>query len=186
MCGGQARAAAAPENCTQAFYLRVAVTSVLESVMTAVVAALFSDHGAAERVRTRLVQDGFPTDRVELTSCQELGQAGVTPKEPVPEKLAEYFRQLFPDEQHRRSAQLLARGVLEGHAAIAVQPRGEIETKRALELLEQAGPIELRERDLEDHSLEHAASASEQPVVPLIVKILRSPEVGDDRTRRTQ
>jgi hypothetical protein len=136
--------------------------------MSAVVAA-------AERVRTRLVQDGFPTDRVELTSCEELGDAGLAPKERVPEKLTQYFRQLFPDEKQRRSAQLLVRGVLEGHAVIAVQPRGEIETKRALDILEQAEPIELRERDLDDQTLEHAASVSETPVVPLAVKVLLNP-----------
>ncbi|MFL6605017.1 MAG: hypothetical protein ACJ8R9_27295 [Steroidobacteraceae bacterium] len=143
--------------------------------MSAVVAALFADHTAAERVRTRLVQDGFPTDRVELTSCEELGDAGLAPKEQVSEKLTHYFSQLFPDEKERQSAQLLVRGVLEGHAAIAVQPRGEIETQRALELLEQAAPIELRERDLDDQTLERAASPSETPVVPLAVKVLLHP-----------
>jgi hypothetical protein len=141
--------------------------------MSAVVATLFADHEIAERVRTRLVQDGFPTDRVELTSRQELGQAGITPREPTREKLTQYFRQLFPEDKQRRAVELLVRGVLEGCAAIAVQPRGEIETKRALEILERAGPVELRERDLDDQRFERAASPSETPIVPLVVKVLQ-------------
>ena len=48
--------------------------------MSAVLVAIFNDHAAAEGVRTRLVKDGLPTDRVELTSCQELGQAKLVPR----------------------------------------------------------------------------------------------------------
>src|SRR4051794_36258668 len=36
-----------------------------------------------EGVHTRFAQDGFPTDRVDLTSCQELGQAELVPREGV-------------------------------------------------------------------------------------------------------
>ena len=43
--------------------------------MTPVIVALFDDYGIADRVRTELVADGFPTDRVELTSLMEPGQA---------------------------------------------------------------------------------------------------------------
>jgi len=63
--------------------------------MSAVLVAAFSDHATAETVRTRLVQDGFPTDRVQLTSCQELGQVELVPRASVGEKLAEYFGKLF-------------------------------------------------------------------------------------------
>ncbi len=39
--------------------------------MSAVLLAVFNEYGVADRVRTRLVGDGFPTDRVELTaSCE--------------------------------------------------------------------------------------------------------------------
>jgi hypothetical protein len=34
--------------------------------MTPVIVALYDDHGTADRVRTQLVADGFPTDRVAL------------------------------------------------------------------------------------------------------------------------
>lgn len=47
--------------------------------MRAVVAALFPSHEDAEGVRTRLVADGFPTDRVDLTSRE-------TRTEPAPER----------------------------------------------------------------------------------------------------
>jgi hypothetical protein len=73
---------------------------------------------------------------------------------------------------------LLVRGVLEGHAAIAVQPRGDVETKRALEILEEAQPIELRERDLDKQGFEHAAAASESPpIAPLVAKVLLNPRL---------
>ena len=140
--------------------------------MSAVLAALFSDHETAERVRTRLVSDGFPTDRVELTSCRELGQAGLSPAAPVSEKLLQYFREIFQDETARRSARLLARGVLEGHAAITVQPRGQVETKRAFDLLTEGGPLELREHDLDNQAMERAAAKGESPIVPQVARIL--------------
>jgi len=45
--------------------------------MSAVLLAVFNEYGGADRVRTRLVGDGFPTDRVELTACCEPGRAGL-------------------------------------------------------------------------------------------------------------
>jgi hypothetical protein len=59
--------------------------------MSAVLVAVFADHTTAERLRTRLVREGFPTDRVELTSCQELGQAELVPRKDLGEKLTEYW-----------------------------------------------------------------------------------------------
>jgi hypothetical protein len=140
--------------------------------MGALVAAMFPDHQTAEGVRTRLVGDGFPTDRVELTSEQELGHADVVPAPSVPEKLTQHFRQLFQGETQEHSAQLLSRCVLEGRAVITVQPRGDIETKRALEILEEAGPLALRDHDLDDQTLEHAAAAKESTVLPWIARIM--------------
>ena len=63
-------------------------------------------------------------------------------------------------------------GVLEGRAVIAVQPRSELETQRAFEILQQGGPVELRERDLDDQTMEHATAASETPVIVRIGKVL--------------
>lgn len=130
--------------------------------MSAVLAALFTDHDTAARVRTRLVQDGFPTDRVELTSSQELGQADIAPAQALPEKLKQYFRQLFQAEGEQRSVQRLEHAVLQGQAVIAVHPRGETETKRALELMQQAGPVEFRASDLDNQAGEHAATSGSE------------------------
>jgi len=47
--------------------------------MSAVLLAVFNEYGVADRVRTRLVGDGFPTDRVELTASCEPGRAGLHP-----------------------------------------------------------------------------------------------------------
>src|SRR5579872_5971741 len=119
-----------------------------ERSMSAVLTALYSNHETAEQVRTRLVQDGFPTDRVQLTSRQELGQADVAPAKELPEKLKQYFHQLFQNERAQRSAQRLERAVLDGGAVIAVHPRGDVETQRALALMEDSGPVEFRASDL--------------------------------------
>jgi len=152
--------------------------------MSAVLVAAFSDHATAETVRTRLVQDGFPTDRVQLTSCQELGQVKLVPRAGVGDKLTEYFRQLFQGgsaaaANGERSAQLFQRAVLEGKATIAVQPRGDVETQRALQLLNDAGPVELRGADLENQTLEHAATETETPIVTWMGKVLAAPGAAD-------
>ncbi len=149
--------------------------------MSAVLLAVFADHATAEGLRTRLVKDGFPTDRVELTSRRELGQVKLVPRESVGEKLTEYFRQLF---QHagshgdERSVQLFQRAVLDGKAAVAVQPRGDIETQRALQLLNAADPVEIRHADLENQTLEHAATEGETSLT-WVGKVLAGPGAPD-------
>ena len=150
--------------------------------MSAVLVALFNDHAAADAVRTRLVNDGFPTDRVELTSCQEFGQAKLVPRSGPAEKLTEYFRQLFPDssrEARESTVQLLQRAVLSGNAALTVQPRGEVETKRALQLLNEGAPLELRGADLDNQFLEGAAAEQETPGVTWLGKVLAAPGAPD-------
>jgi hypothetical protein len=150
--------------------------------MSAVLVAAFSDHATADQVRARLVRDGFPTDRVELTSCQELGQVKLVPRESVGEKLTEYFGKLFQTNgagEGERSVRLFQRAVLDGKAAIAVQPRGDLETRRALELLNDAGPLELRGADLENQTFEHAASETETPILTWTGKVLAAPGAPD-------
>lgn len=149
--------------------------------MSAVLAAVFNDHAAADAVRTRLVKDGFPTDRVELTSREELGQAKLSPAEDVDAKLEKYFHTLFQTDGSRgvESVRLFQRAVLDGKAALAVQPRGDVETQRALHLLNEAGPVELRGADLENQSLEHAATEVETPIVTWIGKVLAAPGAPD-------
>ena len=143
--------------------------------MSAVLAALFPSHQIADAVRTRLVQDGFPTDRVELASRQDPGPSDVVPAEAMADKLKLHFRQLFPADEDAEATDLLCRGVLEGRAVIAVHPRGDIETERAREILEQAGPIELRARDLEHQPMERAASPDNETIIPKVRKILLGP-----------
>ena len=47
--------------------------------MSAVLLAVFNDYACADQVRMDLFHDGFPTDRVELTACCELGRAAYHP-----------------------------------------------------------------------------------------------------------
>lgn len=143
--------------------------------MSAVMAALFPSHQIAVAVRTRLVEDGFPTDRVELASRLDPGHAEVVPATDMADKLRLHFRQLFPGKEDAEATELLCRGILEGGAVIAVHPRGDIETERAREILEQAGPDELRTRDLEHQPMERAASPDNETIIPNVRKILLGP-----------
>jgi hypothetical protein len=151
--------------------------------MSAVLVAVFSDHATAEGLRTRLVNDGFPTDRVELTSRQELGQVKLVPREGLEERLTEYFRTLLQTDSKvssaERSVHLLQRAVVDGKAALAVQPRGDVETQRALQLLNEAGPVELRAADLQNQALEHAATEAETPILTWMGKVLSAPGAPD-------
>lgn len=142
--------------------------------MSAVLAAVFTDHATAEAVRTRLVSDGFPTDRVELTSQTEPGQAGTAPGDRLDDKFANYFQMLFDQAEDRGYAASLSESVLDGHAAVVVHPRGDVETQRAMEILEQASPMELHEKDLDKQTLEAAAARDAKPTAParLLKKVL--------------
>jgi len=129
--------------------------------MSAVLLAVFSEYRDADRVRTRLVRDGFPTDRVELTAHSDRGRAGVQPGSPH-EQLRDYFRTLLSQESERVFAELLAQRVEDGNAvAIAVHPRGQIEIDRAAQILEDAGAAEVVGHDLENQSFEHAAARND-------------------------
>ena len=128
--------------------------------MSAVLLAVFGNPADAERVRTRLVRDGFPTDRVELTSQHEPGRAGVQPAGSRRAKFVQYFRTLLSQEEERSFAEALAERVEGGNAAtIAVHPRGAIETARAAEILEDSGAVEVVGHDLQSQSFEHAAAS---------------------------
>ena len=69
--------------------------------------------------------------------------------------------------------------MLGGKAAIIVQPRGELETQSALQLLGRAGPIDIRDADLENQSFENAAAAAETPIVTWVGKALAPLGVPD-------
>jgi ABC-type sugar transport system substrate-binding protein len=138
---------------------------------SAVIAALFINHAAADRVRTRLSSGdtAFPTDRVHLTSSIEPGHAGLVPAASFALKLEAYFRTLFDRDDEADQVRALSAGVQNGNGAIAVFPRGDIETTRAVEVLRQAQPLQLFWHDLDKQTLEHAASEDEASVVSHLV-----------------
>lgn len=148
--------------------------------MSALVVALYDNHAAADRVRTRLVSEGFPTDRVQLTSKSEPGQAAVVgPADELEKQLEEYFSGLFVREDERPNVHLFVDGVQEGHAALTVHPRGEVETTRALEIMEQAQPLEICDHDLDDQSMERAASGhNDDPFVKQLLDATRDAARG--------
>jgi hypothetical protein len=129
--------------------------------MSAVILAVFSDYETAERVRVNLVQDGFPTDRVELTAHQDLGRAGLEPADTPHAKFVQYFGTLLANEDERHYPEALARRIENGGAAVAVHPRGVLETERATEILRQANPADLVGHDLAKHGWEHASAKSD-------------------------
>ena len=71
--------------------------------MSAVLLAIFNDYTIADQVRMELFHDGFPTDRVELTACCELGRAALQPDDSPHGKCVKYFRALLPSEDERDS-----------------------------------------------------------------------------------
>lgn len=143
--------------------------------MSALVAALYENHTAAERVRTRLVREGFPTDRVRLTSMAELGDAAIVgPSENLEAQLEEYFTRLFDRDEERPNVHLFVDGVQQGHAALTVHPRGKVETDRALAILEEEQPIEMVDHDLHDQGMERAASSNNnEPFVKQLLDATR-------------
>ena len=147
--------------------------------MSAVLAAVYDSHESAEQVRTHLVKDGFPTDRVELTSRQELGQAKLVPAADLDEKLTEYFRRLFPDSRGDVPVHQLQSAIRAGQAVIAVHPRGQIETDRAIQILNEAVPMQVEARDLDKQSLEHAAADQETSALSWIGRVMVAPQVRD-------
>ena len=114
--------------------------------MTPVIVALFDDYGVAERVRTELVAVGIPTDRVELTSLLETGQADAEPGDAFLARVANYFHALLDqDGPPNREADELARRVRGGHSAITVHPRLDFELDSARRILQRNQPVALEE-----------------------------------------
>ncbi len=129
--------------------------------MSAVILAVFSDYDAAERVRVTLVQDGFPTDRVDLTGHDDLGRAALEPADSPHGKCVQYFGTLLANEDERHYPEVLAQRIDHGAATVAVHPRGARETARATEILRQANPSDLVEHDLANQGWEHAAARTD-------------------------
>jgi hypothetical protein len=113
--------------------------------MTPVIVALYEDFGVAERVRTELVADGFPTDRVELTSKVEHGQANTEPGESYWKKVANYFHAIFDQTGNEASAAQFADRVRSGSSAITVHPRTDYEIDSARTILRNSNPTDFQE-----------------------------------------
>ena len=133
--------------------------------MSALIAALYPDHATADRIRTSLVSEGFATDRVQLTSREELGPAGVTPAGDTTSQLRKFFAQTFPNADEAEGVREFVDGVQQGHAALVIHPRGEVETKQAMDILSASQPLTVREHDLANQSMERAASHSGETMV---------------------
>lgn len=114
--------------------------------MTPVIVALFEDYGIADRVRTELVADGFPTDRVELTSLIETGQADSEPGDAFVARVSNYFHTLLDQgEHHNGDADEFAQRVHGGNSAIAVHPRTDYEIDSARHILHRNKPVAVEE-----------------------------------------
>lgn len=138
--------------------------------MAAILVALYDNHPKAERARTELVQDGFPTDRVELTSTSQPGTAGLIAAETESERFRRYFGTLFDEARHRGCAEYLARRVGAGAAVVTVHPRGEREITRAIQILDRHEPLEIDREHLDETLLEQAASPSTRSVVVQLIE----------------
>jgi hypothetical protein len=137
--------------------------------MSAFVAALYENHATADQVRTALIQEGFATDRVLLTSSREPGPAGLTPANDATAQLRKYFEQVFADENEAAEVNKFVDGVSHGHAALVVHPRGDVEVQRAMSILSASKPLEVREHDLANQTMERAASHDGETMVGMVV-----------------
>ncbi len=131
--------------------------------MSAVMTAMFDDCRAAERARLELVRDGFPTDRVDLTSDGEPGRAALAPASSPHDRFVRHFRTLFSTADEQPLAERLAERIEHGGAAVTVHPRGMLETVRAHSILARLHPLELVHHDLGNQRLEHAAALHDRP-----------------------
>jgi MoxR-like ATPase len=137
--------------------------------MSALVAVLYDNHATADQVRTALISEGFATDRVQLTSRVEPGPAGLTPSDDATTQLHDYFARVFSDESEAEEIRTFVDGVQHGNAALVVHPRGEVEVQRALSILSSAKPLQVREHDLANQTMERAASHSGETMVGKVV-----------------
>src|SRR3569833_1429194 len=105
--------------------------------MTPVIVALYDDFAVAERVRTEQVKKGwYPTDRVELTSRAESGQADAEPGDSYYHKDSNYLHAIFDQSGHSASSDLFAVRVLNCSSAITVHPRTDYELDSARTILQ--------------------------------------------------
>jgi len=96
------------------------------------------------------------------------------PAESFALKLQAYFRTLFDERAEEQQVRALAAGVQNGNGAVVVFPRGDIETQRARDVLQQEQALQLYEHDLDKQVLEHAASADSAPAITNVVDAVKS------------
>ncbi len=111
--------------------------------MQDVIVALYDDHSTAVLLRTALVDDGFATDRVEVTSPREHRQADKGPAPDFETNVRDYFRTLSADEDAEVRLQRFAEAVISGSSAVTVHPRGEEEIRRAEQIIDRHRPREV-------------------------------------------
>ncbi len=131
--------------------------------MSAVIVGVFADDETAESVRSRLFEDGFPTDRIDVIAVTNPGHAALVPAGSAHEQFRLYFHTLFNHDFERPLAEKFAESIEHGAATVVVHPRGAIETARASEILRSKGPIEVAHHDLTKQAFEHAASTRARP-----------------------
>lgn len=118
----------------------------VDGPMAPVIVALFDDYGIADRVRTELVADGFPTDRVELTSLVETGQADSEPGDAFVARVANYFHTLLDQsDEHNGNPETFAQRVRNGNSAVTVHPRTEYEIDSVRAILHRNKPVAVEE-----------------------------------------
>jgi hypothetical protein len=108
--------------------------------MQDLIVALYDDHARAVEVRTQLVKDGFPTDRVEVTSPSEHRQAQKSPADAFETKVRQYFETLCANDAGEQKLEEFTRAVLDGASAVTIHPRGEEEIERAEAILQSQNP----------------------------------------------
>jgi hypothetical protein len=113
--------------------------------MTPVIVASFEDFFVAQRVRTELVADGFPTDRVELTSRREAGQADAEPGQTYRHRISNYFHAIFDQTGNYSSADQFADRVRNGESVVTVHPRTDYELDSARTIVQKNAPQVFRE-----------------------------------------
>jgi hypothetical protein len=113
--------------------------------MTPVIVALYDDYGIADRVRIQLVADGFATDRVEVTSRLEAGQADAEPGDRFAQRVANYFHTIFDQGEEQTQAEDFANLVVKGGSTVTVHPRADYEIASARKILHENGPVKVEE-----------------------------------------
>jgi hypothetical protein len=113
--------------------------------MTPVFVAIYDDYGVADRVRKQLVNDGFATARVEVTSRLETGQADAEPGDDFTARVSNYFHTIFDQNEKDAQAQEFAARVCEGGSGVTVHPRADYEIDSARKILRQNSPVRIEE-----------------------------------------